>query len=314
MRHLKVFGEMGQVRTIALSRRASRLSELSKQGFETARDLEQATEMGATLGLIATETDRHLEDSVAAMEQGLNLLIEKPLTISGHEAEKLRSKASELKRSVYVACVLRFSQSLNVFKEMLPELETIHSVRIEGQSYLPEWQPGRDYRDSFRARKEGGGVLLDLIHEIDYAGWIFGWPESIQAKMTNTGRLGIEAEETAHLMWQSPSGCIVSLTIDFLTRPTRRRMSAFGNKGTLTWDGITGTVVWERPNGESTAIEQSTLRDQMFVDQAKAFVDAASGTLDDRLTTADDGARALAVCDAARTASREGMDTRVDYR
>ena len=132
--------------------------------------------------------------------------------------------------------------------------------------------------------------------------------------MVNTGRLKIEADEAAHLIWESPEGYIVSLTIDFLSRPTRRRMTAFGEAGTLMWDGVDGTVKFERKDGKVTFLKQSTPRDQMFVDQALAFVNTASGTLDTRLTTVDDGAKALAVCDAARTASLDRMETLVDYR
>jgi predicted dehydrogenase len=286
---------------------------LAAQGFTTASTLVEAVDLGASLGLIATETNRHLDDSVAALELGLDLLIEKPMAINGDQALKLKTRAEELGRSIYVACVLRFSESLNTFKSMVPELGRVHSVRVEGQSYMPEWQPGRDYRNSFRARKDGGGVLLDLVHEIDYAGWIFGWPQSVQAKVVNTGRLGIEADEAAHLMWESPGGIIVSLTIDFLSRPTRRRMVAFGEEGTLTWDGVEGTVVFERADGEVTSIEQFTPRDQMFIDQAIAFVNTASGTLDSRLSTAEDGTNALAVCDAARIASESKREQPVKY-
>lgn len=313
-RHLKVLANAPDVSPIAVPRRAERVTELAAQGIATASTLVEAVDLGATLGLIATETDRHLDDSIAALELGLDLLVEKPMAINGKQALKLKVRAEQLGRSIFVACVLRFSESLNTFKSMVPELGRVHSVQIEGQSYLPDWQSGRDYRNSFRARKDGGGVLLDLIHEIDYAGWIFGWPHSVQAKVVNTGRLDIEADEAAHLMWESPQGGIVSLTVDFLSRPSRRRMTAFGEAGTLTWDGVEGTVKFERKDGTVTSLEQSTPRDQMFVDQALAFVNTASGTLDSRLTTVNDGAKALAVCDAARTASRDGRETRVDYQ
>ena len=42
-------------------------------------------------------------------------------------------------------------------------------------SYLPGWRPGTDYRQSYSAqRRLGGGVLLDVIHEVDYAAWVLG--------------------------------------------------------------------------------------------------------------------------------------------
>ena len=52
---------------------------------------------------------------------------------------------------------------------------------------------------------------------------------------------------------------------------------------------------------------------QMYSAQAQAFVDACRGDSDGSLATGEDGARALAVCDAARIASRDRKETAVNY-
>ena len=49
------------------------------------------------------------------------------------------------------------------------------SVRSSVGQYLPEWRKNTDYRKGVSARQDlGGGVLLELSHEIDYIQWIFG--------------------------------------------------------------------------------------------------------------------------------------------
>ena len=282
-------------------------------GIATASTLTESVDSGASLGLIATETNHHFEDSLSALNLGLDLLVEKPMTSNNSQARNLKANAIKLNRSIYVACVLRFSESLNKFKSLLPKLNKIHTVRIECQSYLPEWQPDRNYQESFRSRKDGGGVLLDLVHEIDYAGWIFGWPSSVQARIINTGRLNIEADESAHLLWESPKNGIVSLTLDYLSIPARRHMTAFGESGTLIWDGIENTVKLHGRSGATISFEQYTSKDQMFLDQDLAFVNTALGIVDAHLTSVYDGAKALAVCDAARISSQNRTETKVDY-
>ena len=111
-------------------------------------------------------------------------------------------------------------------RDLLPQIGAVHAVRVECQSYLPDWRPGSDYRESYSARADEGGVLRDLIHEIDYATWLFGWPVAVTARYGNTGRLGIAAEEWAELAWEAPADVEVSMRLDYLTRPPRRVMRA----------------------------------------------------------------------------------------
>lgn len=303
MRHLGALHQMTDVQSIAVPRRPERVGELMERGETVARNLREAVEGGAVLGIIATDTGRHVEDGLAAMAHGLDLLVEKPLSVSAVEASRLRARAAQLGRRLFVGCTLRFSESLNTFRSWLSDVGEVHSVRVECQSFLPDWRPARPYQESYSARAGEGGVLLDLIHEIDYAGWIFGWPRTLQARLHNLGRLGIGAEERAELTWETSAGGVVSVSLDYLTRPPRRLLRACGALGTIEWDGMTGTVRVAGGGASAREMTSAQTRDETFLAQAQAFVSASHGTVDPRLATGDDGVQALAVCDAARRAS-----------
>ncbi len=163
-------------------------------GCMAVPSLDDAIRLGARFCIIATDTGRHALDGIEAAEWGLHLLVEKPLATDATEARRLCARAAA-SRKIFVGCVMRFSKSLNTFREMLNSIGRVNPVRIECQSYLPDWRPARDYRESYSARPDEGGVLRDLIYEIDYAGWLFGWPCALQAKVKNLGRLGINADE-----------------------------------------------------------------------------------------------------------------------
>jgi predicted dehydrogenase len=193
---------------------------------------------------------------------------------------------------------------------MMSEIGNIHSVRIEAQSYLPDWRPTRPYKETYSARKDEGGVLLDLIHEIDYAAWLFGWPGSVHARLGNLGRLGIAAEEFAELIWETENGGIVSIRIDYLSKPPRREMRAYGDLGTLTWDGIGGTVNLQKAGNPDHFTQSSQLRNDMFAAQIQAFLDQE---VDHRLATGEAGVKALAICDAARLSSETRHEETVTY-
>jgi len=312
-RHLDVLRTLGGAQGLAIPRRPARAQELETQGGAVTGSLEQAADSGAGLCIIATETGRHVEDGLQALKLGFDVLMEKPLASDSAGARLLNEAAAKAKRKLYVGCVMRFSESLNIFRDRLPTIGDVHSVRIECQSYLPDWRPNQDYRDSYSARAVEGGVLLDLIHEVDYAGWIFGWPEGTRGKLTNTGRLGIESEEVAELNWATPSGTSVSIMLDYLSRTPNRRMRAFGSEGELTWDGIVNRVSLQLV-GKSQVIENSDQeRNAMFSAQTTAFIDAIAGAQDGRLASSDEGVWALAVCDAARRSSDSGQIEKVEY-
>lgn len=312
MRHLTVLGGLSGVCAVGVPIRQARRVQVEREGFETASGLGEAVRMGASLCVVATDTGRHVEDGLAAMACGLDLLVEKPLSVSAVEASRLRARAEQLGRRLFVGCTYRFSESLNTFRSRLSDVGQVHSVRVECQSFLPDWRPARPHQESYSARAGEGGVLLDLIHEIDYAGWIFGWPRTLQARLHKLGRLGIEAEERAELTWETSAGGVVSISLDYLTRPPRRLLRACGELGTIEWDGMTGTVRVARAGVATKEVTCAQTRDEMFLAQARAFVSASQGTVDPRLATGDDGVQALAVCDAARHASYEGRETSVE--
>ena len=313
-RHLRVLQDLPHVRPVAVSFRPERRVELERLGFLTSANLDEACETWDVAAcIVASDTSRHLMDFLEALSHGVSCLVEKPLSRNEDEARELHLKALASNGRLYVGCVMRFSDSMRQLRASLGRAGQVHSVRIECQSYLPDWRPGRPYRESYSARQEEGGVMRDLIHEIDYAGWLFGWPASLHAQLNNSGILKIEAEETADLLWRASSGVSVSTRLDYLTRPTRRHMTVCGERGTLLLDLVRQSVIFQGADG---AVEESVAtqtRDQMFAAQVCAFLRCAAGEDDDRLASGLDGVRAMAVCDAARRSDRAGREELVKY-
>jgi predicted dehydrogenase len=276
----------------------------------TASSIAEATREGASACVIATDTGRHARDARAALALGLDVLVEKPAACNAQGARAIAAAASSAGRKAYVGCVLCFCDSIERFRRELPHLGELHSVDIECRSYLPDWR-ARPYRSTYSARWAEGGVLRDLIHEIDYAGWLFGFPKEVSGRLENLGRLGIASEEAAELSWRTPRGGLVSVGLDYLTRPPLRRMTARGRRGTLVWDGIARTVSLSLARAGRSLWHSRQTRDMMFEAQAKAFLSALDGRPNERLATIAQGISALAVCDAARRSSRSGRIEKV---
>lgn len=304
-RHLRVLAAIGGVTTLAVPARAERRRELESAGQACAADPGEAARQGATHAIIATDTGRHAADAASALAAGLHVLVEKPLAIDAAEAAVVAQAAVRSGRRAFVGCTLRFSEALGWARQALTRLGRLHAVRIECGSYLPEWRPGRSYQSSYSSRPGEGGVLRDLIHEIDYAGWCFGWPAAVSARLIATGRLDIGAEDAADLCWDAPGGGTVTVHVDYLTRPARRGLWAAGEHGTVTWDGMRGEAA-VAAGGGTDRIRPDQPRDAMFEAQARAFLASCDGAPDARLATVEDGVRALAICDAARRSDASG--------
>lgn len=312
-RHLSVLGQIPGVQPVAVPAHPDKVAELTMAGYTAVASLEEAVKRGAHRCIVATDTGRHVADGMEAVRWGLDLLVEKPLSTDAPAANRLYVETLNRGRQLYVACLMRFPQSMTKFRQWLPEIGLLHAVRIECQSYLPDWRPARPYRDSYSARAEDGGVLRDLIHEIDYAGWLFGWPDAVQARVVNLGRLGIAADEAADLWWEGRDGVEVSIRLDYLSKPTRRVMTAFGSGGTLEWDGVANAVTLrsEREPLKEAVCRQT--KDEILLDQARAFLGDAPDAASYPLATGWEGVRALAVCDAARLASAGRREEKVTY-
>lgn len=313
-RHLRVFASLPEVEVVAIpQRRPERARQLRAEGYCVAASLAAALPCDGLV--IASDTGQHVEDVRQALALGLRtILVEKPLAPSWDAAQSFWPDLVRSGCRLFVGCCLRFHPGLLAFRERLAALGAVHAVAIECRSYLPDWRPERDYRQSYSARRDEGGVLRDLFHEIDYALWLFGVPQAAFGHLGHSGRLGIQADDHASLFWTAPCGAHVSIGLDYLTRSPVRRLTAHGVHGSLAWDMVGQTVCLDRA-GEGREILTWTIgRDNIYEAQARAFVAAIRGQPSGILATALESCSGLALCDALRRSHQTGKMEAVRYR
>lgn len=299
-RHLGVLAQLRGVEPVALPVRPARRASLRRQGFEVVRSLADAGPIGAAV--IATSTARHPLDLASCLEQGIeNVLVEKPL---GPEARTLRHVKVGPGRSVFTGFCLRFDSGLTRFRQLLPRIGRPYHVDAEARSYLPSWRPGRDYRTLYAADRHQGGVLRDLLHEVDYCLWLYGRPRAIRAWLGRSGSLAIRSEDQAALTWRVDGGPTVNIGLDYLARRPVRRMTAYGDRGTLTWDALERTITLSAGPTDTRRYRPGGRREDMYRRQMETFLGAARGRGTGPLATYEEGLLALTVADAARTSSR----------
>ncbi len=121
---------------------------------------------------------------------------------------------------------------------------------FEAGHWLPDWRPSQDYRLGYSAqRSQGGGVLLDLIHEVDSALWLLDDFEHVTGYATHASALEIDTDDCAAILMARAGGPITTVRIDYVSRKPVRRYTLVGDRGTATWDLRASKIVLDDEAG-----------------------------------------------------------------
>ena len=212
--------------------------------------IEEATKFLPQIAILANPATFHLTVADALADVGVNVLVEKPIAASTEGVQELIEKYKRNGLILMIGYNLRFLTSLICFRNFLKKgmIGNILSVRCEVGQDLPSWRPNTVYQEGVTAKRElGGGVLLELSHELDYLRWIFGEVGWVKASVSTQSNLIIDVEDTAHLILgfkptTKEDLLIATLNMDFIRQDHTRICVAIGEKSSLRWNGITGEV------------------------------------------------------------------------
>lgn len=198
-------------------------------GVEFISELKGQSDISAAI--ICTPTYQHRQDFEKVCNQTSikYVLIEKPIAHNIEDAMAIKDLAIQKNVEVKVAFDMRFIPALNKLKARIPDLiQELRIVKISCGQYLPTWRPNSDYRKSYSAQtKLGGGVDLDLTHEIDYMLWLFGEPKHIEYVLRDKlSSLEINAIDYFKALYRYDH-FLVDLELDYI-RPLERKIILLG--------------------------------------------------------------------------------------
>jgi predicted dehydrogenase len=199
---------------------------------------------------------------------------------------------------------LRYQPGLQLVKSFLDKgrIGRVVSLRVQVGQYLPDWHPWEDYRKGYSARRDlGGGVITDLIHEIDYVRWLGGNVRRVACFADHVSRLEINTEDVAEILLDFESGAIGSVHVDYVQRVLTRGCQIIGDEGTIIWDDSASEVqLFEAKDSEWQTFRQEGFeRNDMYVAEMKHFLDCLEGR-DTPVVNVEEGAEVLRIALAAR--------------
>lgn len=188
--HSYLKGRSEVLKIAILSKRPK--DELPEIKLETFEDVKK---FDPDIFFICNQTSRH-EFELSRIEQNFSdkiIFIEKPLS------HKLIDLNLYKLNKYFVGYNLRYHPLIDFLKKEV-ELSDFIKAEISVQTDLRRWR-NTDYRSSYSAKSnEGGGVALDLSHEIDYCRYLFGDMEKIFSEKRKISNLEIDSEDQFSLI------------------------------------------------------------------------------------------------------------------
>jgi predicted dehydrogenase len=267
--------------------------------------------------VVCAPNRHHVGIATEAARADCHVFIEKPLSHDMAGVSDLETVLSTRDLVSLVGCNLRFHPALKKIHHLLQDdvIGPVVAARIEGGSYLPEWFPDTDYRESYSAREElGGGVILDYIHEINYARWFFGEFDTISAMAGQRTHLEVETNDVAGILAETRQGVLCEFHLDYVQRSYSRSCHIIGEEGTIRWSFSDECVEWYLADSDEwysfEQPEEYRLND-MYLEEMRHFLSCVRNH-DETICPVDCGRKDLAVALTARKAANSGHHVSVD--
>jgi predicted dehydrogenase len=239
-RHLKNTHELLPDAEIAIYRLYhSSVSEVPEGVNQVFYTIDDARAFKPDAVIISSPASDHVANAVDFMQNGADVFIEKPLAVTHKETSELLSVSRDSNQFAMVGYVLRFQPIFHFIRQIINngELGQVRTVRVEVGQYLPDWRPGSDYKEGVSAQKAlGGGVLLELSHELDYSTWLFGMPDHIICSSGKLSDLDIDVEDSACVIMEYGKLSVtkrVVVQVDFLQRVANMTIQIVGSEATF---------------------------------------------------------------------------------
>lgn len=237
--HLRVLGLADGVRLVALAdpdpdALATATAASGALGFDEPLALIAEAELDALV--IAAPTTTHLPLTLAAIQRGIAVLVEKPLAATPAEADRIVAAAAAAGAPpVQVGHIERFNPAVLELGRLLGAgwLSTVYAIASRRAGPFP-------------ARIRDVGVTVDLAtHDVDMLSWIAGErPARVSAETAQ--RIHASHEDLLFGLMSFPSGTVGMLDVDWLTPVKRRQLSVVGEEGLFELDYLTQRLTFAR--------------------------------------------------------------------
>ncbi|MBQ2749968.1 MAG: Gfo/Idh/MocA family oxidoreductase [Clostridia bacterium] len=280
--------------------------------FTDYEEMLQSVSLDAVI--LSTPDVTHLPMAVKAFELGIDVLCEKPLTLTREEAMEMMKASKKYGRRFFVGQICRFSPAFRKAKELLDSgiignVFCVESQYVHGcHENLPT--------DNWRKNPPRHATSCGGCHAIDLVRYLIGDPEEVFAYGNRLCRTDWEVEDCSETLMKFPGGAIgrVMTSLGNIYKYSMKTV-IFGTKGTIEANNVEDTVlVYTRD--ENRVISETKYKVDINSHNAlEEIQDMCEAILFGKKVCHEgiEGVKTVCVCSAAISSIASGKPERPDY-
>jgi predicted dehydrogenase len=256
--------------------------------------------------VIATPHNLHAAQTIQALDAGIHVLCEKPMSDSLASAYQMQAAAHRSDRVLAFGFHLHFHPALRRLKQMIEDgqLGTILHAHCRVGSYITLANSISRYQ-----QRMFGALLLDYAHQPDLLYWLLNQkPTVVHAHALQAGHLEFTADPNVLLITgEYDTPLLTTIHLNYVQMPERHEYEIIGDKGWVILD-VNAAHLRHGDRAANQIVEErfSVERDDLYTAEHQAFLDAAAGKSRPE-STADTAIVSMEVFDAVIRSLAAGM-------
>jgi len=254
--HLRVYSELPEAELVGIHDTDLDKAEKEAAEFKTRhfRELDPLLEKAEAVSLVVP-TSFHFSVGQQIIKKGINLLIEKPITQTVDQAQKLIQMAQEKNLTPQVGHIERFNPAFQAIQGMSLEPKFIESHRLA----------------PFVSRGTDVAVILDLmVHDVDLILAL------VKDKVKTIDAAGVsvisESEDIANARITFEKGCVANVTASRISARPMRKLRLFQKDTYISMDFLKKkTEVYRLVESESVKQQGKTIIGNIPLDKGKTI-------------------------------------------
>lgn len=231
--HLRILSNLSGTELVGVADPISSENNSGKLSYELFADYRDLLSQNLDYCVIAAPTGYHKEIAIAALNKGVNCLVEKPVAVNFTDALEIKVVADKLGLLVGIGHIERYNAAIRELRRRLlaGELGSIYQISIRRQGPFP-------------SRIADVGVVKDLAtHDIDLVMWLSGSKfASINAQTAH--RSGRQHEDLVSINGQLENSTVVNVLVNWLSPLKERSIIITGEKGAFVVDTLNSDLTF----------------------------------------------------------------------
>ena len=258
--HARAARKLSDVSLVAVVNHRRPSMEAFARDFAIARQYTRIEDLLADGGVdaicISTPNYLHAPQTIAALEAGVHVLVEKPMATNAREARAMIEASQRTGALLMVAHCWRFDKDVQWLKEHVDAGRLGRIVRTKSYGVHARWGPGGWFT---KKQLAGGGALVDMgVHAIDTTRFLIGdpWPVRVYARI-HTYYGDYDVDDTGVLLVEWDNGVVSYVESGWWQPHTDGPEAATRLYGTRGYGSVFPTYVdiFEPHKGRSERIE-----------------------------------------------------------